>query len=38
MSSCLVLTSLFAYPVIVGVMALVAWFVLDETWYLDERK
>lgn len=37
MSSYLVLSSVFAYPLMAGLIALVTWFVVDETWYLEER-
>jgi len=36
MSAYLILSSVFAYPLMVGLLVLVGWFVVDETWYLDD--
>jgi|GEM_PF-2948853 len=37
MNTYLVLSSVFAYPLMAGLIALTAWFVVDETWYLNEH-
>lgn len=32
------LSSVFAYPLIAGLLLVVGWFVVDETWYLNEHE
>jgi hypothetical protein len=38
MNEYIALSSVIAYPLLAGLLFVIAWFVADELWYLDDHK